>query len=76
MKKPQSIKTKLRYARAEIKTLLRDLVLAQSKINRLCETGGMMSNVCYNLSQDSNRPKAETDMFRKMYKQWDIIEKY
>lgn len=69
----QSDATKLRHARTEVKNLR---MLNEAMATELLErrrVGGMMSNLCFNLAQDSRLDERYRKSMDECRKEWDAI---
>ena len=71
----QSDATKLRHARREEKTLRGLYSDAWVELTKRRHVGDFMSNILYNLKQDSTIPERYRTQFEEMQKAWDGIKR-
>lgn len=73
MSKTESIETKLRHSRAEVREATRLIERLRGELRARRECGQMMSNLCFNLSQNPAYDSTHRQSMKDCQKMWDGI---
>jgi hypothetical protein len=73
--KPRSAETELRHARSANTGLRQQIQAMQAELNARRQCGQIMSNICFNLSQNEAYDAQHRQSMRDCREMWDQIRK-